>query len=131
MATLDEHVILGPSPAGLGVGAGAPPIPADDGLLLFYHERGADQVYTARACLLDSATGRVRAITQQLVLTPELSWERKGDVDNVVFVQGAHRLDDGRIYLTYGVADRAVGAAFINEADLIASMLPVDEGGSL
>ncbi len=44
------------------------------------------------------------------VLEPELDWERRGDVDDVVFVQGAH-LDGDEIYLTYGAADRCVGAA--------------------
>ncbi len=49
-------------------------------------------------------------------------WEREGDVDNVVFVQGAHRRDDGTIYLTYGAADRAVGAAVVSERHLLAAL---------
>ena len=44
-------------------------------------------------------------------MRPELAWERNGDVDNVVFVQGAVPRPDGTIYLTYGAADRCVGAA--------------------
>jgi predicted GH43/DUF377 family glycosyl hydrolase len=39
-----------------------------------------------------------------------MDWERVGDVDNVVFVQGAHA-DGDEVYLTYGAADRCVGAA--------------------
>jgi predicted GH43/DUF377 family glycosyl hydrolase len=56
------------------------------------------------------------------ILVPELEWEVDGDVPNVVFVQGAHRLSYGTIYLTYGAADRAVGAAVIDEAPLLAAL---------
>ena len=44
-------------------------------------------------------------------MSPELDWERRGDVNNVVFVQGAIPRPDGSIYMTYGAADRNVGAA--------------------
>ena len=43
-------------------------------------------------------------------------------MDNVVFVQGAHRRDDGTIYMTYGAADRAVGAAVVSERHLLAAL---------
>jgi len=43
-------------------------------------------------------------------------------VANVVFVQGAHRRDDGTIYLTYGAADRAVGAAVVDERQLLKAL---------
>ena len=60
--------------------------------------------------LLDAATGRtISRSSPSPLLEPELAWEREGDVDNVVFVQGAHRRDDGTIYLTYGAADRVRG----------------------
>jgi predicted GH43/DUF377 family glycosyl hydrolase len=35
------------------------------------------------------------------------------DVDNIIFVQGAVPRPDGTIYLTYGAADRCVGAASV------------------
>ena len=89
------------------------------GQLMFFHERRADGVYTARVALLDGATGRVISVMEDELLVPELSWECIGDVDNVVFVQGAHRRDDGTIYLVYGAADRHVGAAVVNEAELL------------
>ncbi|MGI9302558.1 MAG: hypothetical protein ACR2RB_07620 [Gammaproteobacteria bacterium] len=57
------------------------------------------------------------------ILCPELPWERKGDVSKVVFVGGAHRHDDGSIYLTYGAADRAVGAGTIGEAELLDALV--------
>lgn len=123
---LDSHVIIAPTPGSLGVGAGAPPIATDDGLLLFFHERNADGVYTMKVALLDEETGRVRAMINEPIFWPELAWERVGDVDNVVFVQGAHRGPDGMIYLTYGAADRAVGAAEVSEAAVLDELLSVE-----
>ena len=43
---LDLHTILSPSPGALSVGAGAPPVPTPEGLLLFFHERRGDGSYT-------------------------------------------------------------------------------------
>ncbi len=111
---LDTHTILSPSPGALSVGAGAPPIPTADGLVLFFHERRGDGSYTVNVALLDAATGRMISKLPDPLLEPELPWERAGDVDNVVFVQGAHRREDGVIYFTYGAADRCVGAAVVH-----------------
>jgi predicted GH43/DUF377 family glycosyl hydrolase len=122
LAHLDHHTILAPSPGAHSVGAGAPPVPTSDGLLLFFHERRGDGSYTIRVALLDAATARVVATLPEPLLEPELEWERAGDVENVVFVQGAHRRDDGTIYLTYGAADRCVGAATVPEAQLLAEL---------
>jgi len=57
---------------------------------------------------LDKATGRVRSRLPQPLLEPELDWERAGDVNDVVFVQG-HTGDGEDVYLTYG-APTAVSA---------------------
>lgn len=123
LSELDSHVILRPSPGALGVGAGAPPVETEAGLLLFFHERSSTGVYTVNVALLDPGSGQVVAMLPQPILTPELSWEIEGDVPNVVFVQGAHRFDDGTIYFTYGAADRAVGAATIDESWLLSHLL--------
>jgi predicted GH43/DUF377 family glycosyl hydrolase len=125
VAELDRHTIITPSPDGLGVGAGAPPVPTSEGLLLFFHERTGRGTYTMNVALLDPLTAAVRAVLPDPLMTPELHWEREGDVDDVVFVQGAHRRDDGSIYLTYGAADRCVGAAVVDEAELLAALVPV------
>lgn len=110
LADLDTHTLLTPAQGALGVGAGAPPARTEAGFLLFFHERRADGSYTMNLALLDEMTGRVRSRLPEPVLEPELSWERQGDVNEVVFVQGAH-LDGDDLYLTYGAADRCVGAA--------------------
>ena len=71
--------------------------------------------------LLDPASGRPVAVLDRAVLEPELEWERTGDVDEVVFVQGAHLESDGdTLYLTYGAADRCVGAATASVSHLLA-----------
>jgi predicted GH43/DUF377 family glycosyl hydrolase len=120
---LERHSILSPAPGARAVGAGPPPIPTAAGLLLFFHERMADGSYTANGALLDPTTARLIARLSHPILAPELEWERLGDVDNVVFVQGAVRLPTGEIYLTYGAADRCVGAAVVAEEELLGALL--------
>jgi predicted GH43/DUF377 family glycosyl hydrolase len=119
---IERHTIITPAPGALGVGAGAPPVATEAGLLLFYHERNADSQYTLKVALLDESTGRVTARLSEPILRPELPWERFGDVDDVVFVQGAVPRPDGTIYLTYGAADRCVGAASVDTTELIAAL---------
>lgn len=120
MAALDVHTIIRPSPGAFGVGAGPPPVSTASGLLFFFHERRADGAYTMNVALLDAATGRPLAVLDEALLEPELEWERSGDVDHVVFVQGAHLEADGdTVYLTYGAADRCVGAATVSASHLL------------
>jgi predicted GH43/DUF377 family glycosyl hydrolase len=118
VADLASHTLLTPSPGALGIGAGAPPVRTDAGFLLFFHERRADGAYTMNVALLDSASGQLLSRLPEPVLEPELDWERTGDVDEVVFVQGAH-VDGDEVYLTYGAADRCVGAAVASVAHLL------------
>ena len=122
MRELDRHTIISPSPGALGIGAGAPPVETADGLILFFHERDSDGHYTLNVALLDDETGQVKSRLAEPILRPELPWERSGDVDNVVFVQGAIPLPDGTIYLTYGAADRCVGAATVVEAEVLSAL---------
>lgn len=119
---LDRHTVIRPAAGALGVGAGAPPVAVEEGLLLFYHERGAGSEYTIKVALLDEDTGRVASLLSEPILRPELSWERSGDVNEVVFVQGAVPRPDGTIYLTYGAGDRCVGAASVDSAELVAAL---------
>jgi predicted GH43/DUF377 family glycosyl hydrolase len=120
VADLDRHVLLRPARHALGIGAGAPPVRCDEGLLLFFHERRHDGSYTMNVALLDEVSGRVRARLEEPVLEPVLQWERVGDVDEVIFVQGAHADEIGDdVYLTYGAADRCVGAAVASKRHLL------------
>ena len=122
MSELDRHTLIRPATGGLGVGAGAPPVDVDGALLLFYHERDTESRYTINVALLDAETGVLLSVLDQPILRPELSWERNGDVDEVVFVQGAVGRPDGTVYLTYGAADRCVGAAEVEAAPLIGAL---------
>ena len=122
MSDLDAHTLIRPTPGALGIGAGAPPVQTDEGLLLFFHERRADGVYTANVALLDKDTGRLVSQLDEPLLEPELEWEREGDTENVVFVQGAQRHGD-TVYLTYGAADRCVGVATARVSDLVKALL--------
>jgi predicted GH43/DUF377 family glycosyl hydrolase len=119
---LDRHTLIRPLPGSLGVGAGAPPVAVEDGLVLFYHERDGDSRYTIKVALLDAASGRVVSLLEQPILVPELDWERNGDVDEVVFVQGAVARADGTVYLTYGAADRCIGAAAVDTDALVRAL---------
>ena len=116
---LDRHTVLRPAPGALAVGAGAPPVATEAGLLLFYHERNSESQYTIKVALLDDETGRVESLLPEPILRPELPWERSGDVDDVVFVQGVVPRSDGTIYLTYGAADRCIGAASVETAEIL------------
>ena len=122
MTDLDRHTIIRPAESALGVGAGAPPVPSEDGLILLYHERDGDEHYTVKAALLDDETGLVKSMLPDPIMRPELEWERAGDVNNVVFIQGAVPQPDGTIYVTYGAADRCVGAATIATDELLAAL---------
>ncbi len=122
LAEIDKHVIIEPAQDSLGVGAGAPPIVTEDGLLLIYHERGGDTHYTTKVALLDYDTGQIKSRLELPIMRPQLEWERHGDVDNVVFVQGAIPRSDGTIYLTYGAADRCIGAAVLETEVVLAAL---------
>lgn len=119
---LDQHVLVTPSEGSLGVGAGAPPVVVGDALVLFFHEREADGQYTVKVAELDPETGRLRSLLREAIMRPELEWEREGDVANVVFVQGAVAQAGGVVYLTYGAADRCVGAASVVASELVAAL---------
>ncbi len=119
MRDIERHTIISPSPGALGVGVGAPPVATENGLILFYHERNDASHYTLNVALLDDETGRVKSLLPRPIMEPELSWERVGDVDNVIFVQGAVPRPDGTIYLTYGAADRCVGAASVLQTEIL------------
>ena len=110
MAELERHVLLGPERDAFCVGAGAPPVPTEAGLVMLFHERRGDGSYGSYAALLDSSTGEVKSRLAKPILEPKLDWERNGDVDNVVFVEGAHLTGD-ELYIIYGASDRYVGAA--------------------
>ncbi len=123
LADLAAHTIIAPAEGALGVGGGAPPLESEDGLLLFFHERESDGHYATKVALLDADTGRVRSLLPDPIMRPQLGWECFGDIDNIIFVQGAVAQPDGTIYLTYGAADYCVGGAVVAAREVIDALL--------
>jgi predicted GH43/DUF377 family glycosyl hydrolase len=106
----------------LKIGAGPPPLRAEDGWLLVYHgvsgklQPGADLQPTVRYCagamVLDpQAVWGVVARTPAPLLEPETDEERKGIVPNVVFPTALDERNDGTADIYYGMADSRIGAA--------------------
>ena len=94
---------------------GPAPIITSDGILLVYN--GADDKLVYRTGIAVFSKHDPRKLlwrTDQPVFSPELDWEEKGQVPNVVFVEGMVKKDN-RYLLYYGGADKYVGVA---EAEL-------------
>ncbi len=90
----------------LKIGAGTPPIRTKKGWLIIYHGVSTDKVYRAGAALLDlEDPTKVLGRTKSPILEPEETYERYGDVDNVVFPSGACVID-GLLFVYYGGADK-------------------------
>jgi beta-1,2-mannobiose phosphorylase / 1,2-beta-oligomannan phosphorylase len=90
----------------LKIGAGTPPIKTKQGWLVIYHGVSADKVYRAGAALLDlHDPTKILGRTKRPILEPKETYEKYGDVDNVVFPSGACVLD-GILFVYYGGADK-------------------------
>jgi len=111
------------------IGVSAPPIETKEGWLLLYHivsriKPNEPQLhYDVGAALLDiDDPTRVIAQRRAPLLEPEMSYEREGQVANVVFPCGAVVIHD-RLFVYYGGADTVIGVATINLLDLVESLL--------
>ena len=90
----------------LKVGAGPPPIKTSYGWLVIYHGVSDDRVYRAGAALLDlKRPDKILARTRRPILQPEESYEKYGDVNDVVFPTGACVLGR-RLFVYYGAGDK-------------------------
>ena len=96
------------------VGIAAPPIKTKKGWLLFYHGVSrTHKTYRIGAVLLDKKDPTV--VLSRLtdpILEPETSYEKFGQVNNVVFPCGIV-VKNKIIYAYYGAADSVVGVATI------------------
>jgi predicted GH43/DUF377 family glycosyl hydrolase len=98
------------------------PIKTSEGWLVIYHGVSIDKVYSAGALLLDlKEPFKIIGRTKEPILKPETSYEKNGDVPNVVFPTGACILDDN-LYVYYGGADKVCCVATI-ELDLLLEYL--------
>lgn len=108
----EKVVITGAYPwENMKVGGSIPPIRTEMGWLFLYHGVANDRTpfcYRAGAAMLDLENpNKVIARLPYPILEPVTEYERHGDVDEVVFPQGAY-LHDGWLYMSYGGADKVV-----------------------
>ena len=79
--------------------------------------------YTACAALLDLENPQKEiARLPYPLFKPELSWEIKGEVNNVCFPTGAIIQDD-TLYIYYGAADTRIGCASVSLSELLSELL--------
>ncbi|HVZ11503.1 MAG TPA: hypothetical protein VG965_00570 [Patescibacteria group bacterium] len=106
------------------IGIGAPPIETEHGFILLYH--GVSEpgfIYKMGAMLLDLEDPRkIISRTDSPLLEPEMEYELKGEVPNVVFGCGAVVVE-GVIYMYYGGGDSVVGVATMPLATLLEVLL--------
>lgn len=91
------------------IGSSSNPIKTKEGWLMLYHGVrgfGISTLYKLGAVLLDlEKPWIVKGRTKEPILSPELDYERTGDVPNVVFSCGWIEEPDGRIKIYYSGAD--------------------------
>ncbi len=91
----------------LKVGAGPPPIKTRTGWLVIYHGVSRDKVYRAGAALLDlHDPSKIIGRTKTPILEPKEPYEKFGDVSSVVFPTGACVVDNDKLFVYYGGADK-------------------------
>lgn len=101
------------------VGAGAPPIKTPYGWVMIYHGV-RDKSYSLGLALLDPHDPlRVLGRSKKPILSPEEDYEKKGQINNVVFCCGAVKKDD-ELLVYYGAADSTIGVASMPYDELLA-----------
>jgi predicted GH43/DUF377 family glycosyl hydrolase len=91
----------------LKVGAGPPPIKTKIGWLVIYHGVSREKVYRAGAAILDlHDPSKIIGRTKTPILEPKEPYEKFGDVKNVVFPTGACVVDNDKLFVYYGAADK-------------------------
>jgi predicted GH43/DUF377 family glycosyl hydrolase len=119
--------VFGPRPENtwdsLRVGGNGVPIATEAGWLMLYHGYDQGHVYRFGACLLDhDDPGRVLRRPAGFIFEPELLWELRGDVPNVVF-SCANPVVEGQVYVYYGGGDHAIGLATAGLDELVEYVL--------
>lgn len=110
------------------IGLSPPPLETAEGWLILYHgvrETVSGSIYRLGLALLDREDpGRVLRRTDQWIFGPEQSYERTGDVGNVVFPCGwILQGDELRVY--YGGADSCVAVATASLSDVLSFLSKV------
>jgi len=109
---------------GRRVGLACQPIEIPQGWLLFYHgvrDTSAGAIYRLGLALLDlEEPWKVLRRSDEWILGPRESYERIGDVNDVIFPSGAvvHK-ETNQLNLYYGAADSTIAVAMANLSDCI------------
>ena len=126
---LQDHIILEPiyEHEAKYAGSGCPPIETEHGWLLIYH--GAEEtdkgiVYSACAATLLDLKDPSKEIARlpYALFSPEYEWEKKGEVNNVVFPTGTALFGD-TLYIYYGAADSLIACASVSLSALLTELL--------
>lgn len=90
---------------------GPAPIVTSDGIFLIYNGADDKLVYRTGIAKFDrNDPAHLLARTDEPIFAPEKTWEKVGQVPNVVFVEGAVKRDNKYLFY-YGGADANVGVA--------------------
>lgn len=93
---------------------GPTPLITDEGILLIYNSADFSTIYRPGAALFDLKNPRsLLKRTEKPLMEPELSWEKTGQVPNVIFIEGAV-IHEEKLILYYGAADTYIGAFVLN-----------------
>lgn len=91
------------------IGSSSNPVKTKDGWLMLYHgvrSFGIGSIYRIGVVLLDpEKPWIIKGKSRDPIISPELNYERDGDVYNVVFANGWIVEDDGKIKIYYSGAD--------------------------
>jgi predicted GH43/DUF377 family glycosyl hydrolase len=125
---LQEHIVMDPvyEHESSYIGSGCPPIETEHGWLMIYHgveETNKGRVYSACAALLDLHNPlKEIARLPYALFSPEFEWEKKGEVNNVVFPTGT-ALFGNTLFIYYGAADSVIACASVNLNNLVSELL--------
>ncbi|MDD5570545.1 MAG: pesticidal protein Cry7Aa [Bacteroidales bacterium] len=125
---LKKHIVMDPrcKHESNYIGGGCPPIETEQGWLLIYHgvqKTSKGLVYSACAALLKLDDPSIEIARLPVALfSPELEWEQKGEVNNVVFPTGTALFGD-TLYIYYGAADEQIACASLSLSALVNELL--------
>ena len=105
------------------IGGSVPPIKTDKGWLLLYHAVDDNFVYRGSVALLDlDNPSKVIARIPYPLLEPQEEYELYGDVNNVIFPEGAY-IHEGQLFVYYGAADKYIAVAKIDVDILLEELI--------
>ncbi|MDO8504418.1 MAG: hypothetical protein Q7S36_01025 [Candidatus Liptonbacteria bacterium] len=111
---LEEYRWMAPRPGmwdSRKVGISAPPIKTRKGWLILYHGISEDGTYRVGAALADLRDpAKIIARTDESIFEPRYSFQKNGQVGNVVFPCGAVVIGK-KLIMYYGGADQVIGVA--------------------